>query len=74
MLRKIRATSDTPIMMLTAKGDVADKVVGLELGADDYLGKPFKPKELLLRIMNILNKTQIPVLAEKINMTNFLFE
>ena len=43
--------------MLTAKDDAKDRVKGLEFGADDYLGKPFEPKELLLRIQNILNKT-----------------
>ena len=57
VLRKIRETSETPVMMLTAKGDVADKVVGLELGADDYLAKPFEPRELLARIQSILRRT-----------------
>ena len=45
-------------MMLTAKGDVSDKIVGLELGADDYLGKPFEPKELLARIQSILRRVK----------------
>jgi len=49
---------DTPIILLTAKGGAADRVGGLEIGADDYLPKPFEPKELTLRIKNILNKTQ----------------
>jgi len=49
---------DTPIILLTAKGDAVDRVGGLEIGADDYLPKPFEPKELTLRIKNILNKTQ----------------
>ena len=49
---------DTPIILLTAKGDAADRVGGLEIGADDYLPKPFEPKELTLRIKNILNKTK----------------
>jgi len=49
---------DTPIILLTAKGDTVDRVGGLEIGADDYLPKPFEPKELTLRIKNILNKTQ----------------
>ncbi|MDC3125395.1 response regulator transcription factor [Candidatus Pelagibacter sp.] len=48
---------DTPILLLTAKGEANERVQGLEIGADDYLAKPFEPKELLLRIRNILNKT-----------------
>jgi two-component system phosphate regulon response regulator OmpR len=49
---------ETPIILLTAKGEAEDRVGGLEIGADDYLPKPFEPKELLLRIKNILNKTK----------------
>ena len=49
---------DTPIILLTAKGETEDRVGGLEIGADDYLLKPFEPKELILRIKNILNKTK----------------
>ena len=56
VLRKIRETMDLPIIMLTAKGEVSDKVVGLELGADDYLAKPFEPRELLARIQSILRR------------------
>ena len=48
---------DTPIILLTAKGEANERVKGLELGADDYLSKPFEPKELILRMKNILNKT-----------------
>ena len=48
---------DTPIILLTAKGEASERVKGLEIGADDYLPKPFEPKELILRIQNILNKT-----------------
>ena len=50
---------DTPIILLTAKGEAVDRIGGLEIGADDYLPKPFEPKELILRIKNILNKTKI---------------
>jgi len=49
---------DTPIILLTAKGEAAERIEGLEMGADDYLPKPFEPKELILRIKNILNKTK----------------
>ena len=48
----------TPIILLTAKGEASDRIEGLEIGADDYLAKPFEPKELILRINNILNKTK----------------
>ena len=49
---------DTPIILLTAKGEAKERIEGLEVGADDYLPKPFEPKELILRIKNILDKTQ----------------
>ena len=54
--RTIRRTSNIPIVMLTARGDVTDRVVGLELGADDYLAKPFEPRELVARIQNIFRR------------------
>ena len=50
---------NTPIILLTAKGEASDRIEGLEIGADDYLPKPFEPKELILRIKNILNKTKL---------------
>jgi len=53
-----KKTIDTPVILLTAKGEANDRVDGLEIGADDYLSKPFEPKELTLRIQNILNKTK----------------
>ena len=65
LTKEIKNNNPTPIILLTAKGEAQDRIEGLELGADDYLGKPFEPKELLLRIKNILNKTQIPVLPEE---------
>jgi DNA-binding response OmpR family regulator len=58
--RAIRQTSSIPIIMLTARGEVTDKVVGLELGADDYLAKPFEPRELVARIQSVLRRTQHP--------------
>ena len=54
--RRLRTTSDTPVLMLTARGDTADRVVGLELGADDYLAKPFEPRELLARLRALLRR------------------
>ena len=54
--REVRKSSDIPIIMLTARGDVIDRVSGLELGADDYIGKPFEPRELVARIQTILRR------------------
>ncbi|WP_421726642.1 response regulator [Bauldia sp.] len=54
--KRIRTESDTPILMLTARGDAMDRVVGLELGADDYLPKPFEPRELLARVKAVLRR------------------
>ncbi|HET9370355.1 MAG TPA: response regulator transcription factor [Vicinamibacterales bacterium] len=61
LCRKIRETSRVPIVMLTARGDVADRIVGLEVGADDYLPKPFEPRELVARMQAVLRRgsTQI---------------
>jgi len=59
-LRKIREDSQTPVIMLTARGEVTDRIVGLELGADDYLAKPFEPRELLARIQSILRRSTSP--------------
>ena len=56
VLRKIRENLSTPVIMLTARGEVTDRIVGLELGADDYLPKPFEPRELLARIQSILRR------------------
>ncbi|MGB5253547.1 MAG: response regulator transcription factor [Sedimenticolaceae bacterium] len=59
--RSIRRNSEVPIIMLTARGDVTDRVVGLELGADDYLPKPFEPRELVARIQRVLKRTDAQV-------------
>ena len=56
LTQEIKGNDSTPIILLTAKGEVENRIKGLELGADDYIGKPFEPKELLLRINNILSK------------------
>ncbi|OUV60004.1 MAG: DNA-binding response regulator [Candidatus Pelagibacter sp. TMED128] len=57
LTKEIKKSSKVPIIFLTAKGEVENRIKGLELGADDYIGKPFEPKELLLRIKNIINKS-----------------
>ncbi len=56
-IRSLRLTDNVPVMMLTARGDVEDRIAGLERGADDYLVKPFEPRELVLRIESILRRT-----------------
>lgn len=56
--REVRKTSNIPIIMLTARGDVIDRVTGLELGADDYLGKPFEPRELVARVQATLRRAE----------------
>lgn len=86
--REIRATHTTPIIMLSAKGEVFDKVLGLELGADDYMEKPFDTKELVARVKAVLRRyKQVPAASEdgndvkevtfpdlKINLTNYSVE
>jgi len=58
LCREVRAQSDIPIIMLTARGEEVDRIVGLEMGADDYLSKPFSPRELVARIKSILRRTR----------------
>lgn len=78
--RTIRKTSSIPIIMLTAKDETFDKVLGLELGADDYMTKPFDPKELIARIKAVMRRTQTAVAPERelafpnlvINMSTYL--
>jgi two-component system phosphate regulon response regulator OmpR len=72
LTKEIKKINQTPIILLTAKRETLDRIRGLEIGADDYIGKPFEPKELLLRINNILNKTQKPVLPNEIYIGNVL--
>ena len=72
LCRSIRKTSSLPIIMLTARGDVMDRVVGLELGADDSLPKPFEPRELLARIQTVLRRTAaVPVVAAAAGVLRF---
>ena len=66
LTKELKKSSSIPIILLTAKGETEDRIEGLEIGADDYLGKPFEPKELLLRIKNILNKIKKPILSDEI--------
>ena len=67
---EIKKESNLPIILLTSKGETSERVIGLEFGADDYLSKPFEPKELLLRIKNILNKTLQKNKINKISIGN----
>ena len=64
LCRTLRKTSDIPVVMLTARGDVVDRVVGLELGADDYLPKPFEPRELVARVQTVLRRRRAATPAE----------
>jgi two-component system, OmpR family, response regulator len=66
VLRRLREGSQVPVLMLTARGDEADRVVGLELGADDYVAKPFSPRELLARLRAVLRRTQPDAVAERL--------
>jgi len=64
LCRRLRASTDVPILMLTARGEPMDRVVGLEIGADDYLAKPFEPRELQARLRAILRRKTAPAMAE----------
>ena len=75
LCREIRKESDIPIVMLTARGDVMDRVVGLELGADDYLPKPFEPRELLARIQTVLRRVApAPAAARQLRFEGLLID
>jgi DNA-binding response OmpR family regulator len=70
VLRRIREKRRVPVIMLTAKGDETDRVVGLELGADDYLAKPFSPRELLARLRAVLRRAQPDAVGERLTAKN----
>jgi DNA-binding response OmpR family regulator len=64
LCREFRAEYNLPIVMLTARGEVADRVMGLELGADDYIAKPFEPRELVARIQSVIRRARDPIQSE----------
>jgi two-component system, OmpR family, response regulator len=74
VLKRVREKSQIPVIMLTAKGDETDRVVGLELGADDYLAKPFSPRELLARLRAVLRRTQVDPNKEQLTVGSVLFD
>jgi len=75
LCRDLRAQSSLPVIMLTARGEPIDRVLGLEMGADDYLAKPFEPRELLARIRNVLRRTQaLPANLEPLAMRRARFD
>ncbi len=74
LARSIRATATTPILMLTAMGEAQDRISGLESGADDYLTKPFEPRELVLRIEAILRRARETAPAERIRFGSCVFD
>jgi len=74
-VKQIRKDYETPVVMLTARGEVTDKVVGLELGADDYLPKPFEPRELLARIQSVLRRSEMKLKKnEMIKLKNLIVD
>jgi DNA-binding response OmpR family regulator len=71
LCRWIRSESALPVIMLTARGEVADRIVGLELGADDYITKPFSPRELAIRVRNVLRRAESPPAAPNVQTMRF---
>lgn len=66
LTRRVRADGETPVLLLTARGETDDRIEGLEAGADDYLAKPFEPRELLLRVSAILRRAAPPIAEEQV--------
>ena len=76
LTRALRAENDVPILLLTAMGDTKDRIVGLDAGADDYIGKPFEPRELLLRIANVLRRSarEMPREMRRVHFGRYAFD
>jgi two-component system OmpR family response regulator len=72
--KRIRGKSNIPVIMLTAKGDETDRVVGLEIGADDYIAKPFSPRELLARLRAVLRRSSPDVVAEQLRVGDIMID
>jgi DNA-binding response OmpR family regulator len=72
--REIRKNMDLPVIMLTARGEVTDRIVGLELGADDYLPKPFEPRELVARIQSVLRRSSDKIRSRKIEIGDMIVD
>ena len=70
VVKRLRAKSNVPVIMLTARGDETDRVVGLELGADDYVAKPFSPRELLARLKAVLRRSRPDVVAQQLSVAH----
>ncbi|MEM1409990.1 MAG: response regulator [Pseudomonadota bacterium] len=71
---RIRAGSDVPIILLTARGEPDDRIAGLEIGANDYLSKPFEPRELVLRLRGLLQRSAVPARGDTIRFGPFAFD
>jgi DNA-binding response OmpR family regulator len=74
VLKRLRAKGSVPVIMLTARGDETDRVVGLELGADDYVGKPFSPRELLARLRAVLRRSRPEVMSESLTVSDIVVD
>ena len=72
--KRIRAKTNIPVIMLTARGDEIDRVVGLELGADDYVAKPFSPRELLARLRAVLRRSRPEVVSEQLTVSGIIVD
>lgn len=74
LLRNLRRTSDVPVILLTSRSEEADRVVGLELGADDYVVKPFSPRELAARVRSVLRRTRYPAAVDRLEFEGLVID